>query len=204
MDRLDTSIFAVPSQSSQGDLKSFLVAQHIVRTRLDKYTYLEIGSHLGGTLVPHLMDEACRLVYSVDKRPVSQLDERGVFFDYAGNSIDRMIDTLKRAIPESALLKLITIDSDISDVADIDLRCKADLILIDAEHTNAAVFRDFINSLKFMNASFVAVFHDANLLVDGLGNIEQFFAYQRMPFRSYFLPDYVFVVCVGEFAHVAD
>lgn len=203
MTDLDISIFKAPTQTSLGDRKSLLTIQHIIRTHVEKYVYLEIGSHLGGTLLPHLTDAACRLVYSVDKRPESQLDERGVVFDYAGNSTTRMINILKETVPESSLLKLITLDNDMSKVAASEIGCKADLILIDGEHTNVAVFRDFLFSIRFMKPSFIAVFHDANLLCDGLQNIEQFLAHQMVPFRSQFLPDCVFAISVGEFAHVA-
>ena len=138
---------------------------------MGNYLYLELGSHLGGTLVPHLMDQACRLIYSIDKRPASQLDERGVFFDYSDNSTARMLDTLKQAVPRSALPKLITLDKDISDLTDSEIGGKADLVLIDAEHTNVAVFRDFLGSLRFTQPSFIAAFHDADLVCDGLLNI---------------------------------
>jgi hypothetical protein len=204
MQDLDTAIFRLPSQTAQGDRKSLLAIQHIVRAHLDRYVYLEIGSHMGGTLVPHLMDDACRLIYSVDKRPVSQLDERGVFYDYTTNSTQRMIEALRPAVQESALLKLITIDNDISDVMDSDIARKVDLIFIDGEHTNIAAFRDFVRSLRFMNQSFIAAFHDAHLVCDALLNIEQLLTHQQVPFRSHFLPNYVFVVCAGEFARLAD
>ncbi len=61
----DVSIFQVPSQSSVGDRRSLLDIQNIVRTFDDRYTYLEVGSHLGGTLVPHLLDPKCRAVLSI-------------------------------------------------------------------------------------------------------------------------------------------
>jgi hypothetical protein len=37
---------------SQGDTKTFLSLQHIIWTRVEHHVYLEIGSHLGVTLVP--------------------------------------------------------------------------------------------------------------------------------------------------------
>lgn len=204
LEALDTAIFTVPSQTGEGDRKSLLTLQRLVRTHIARYVYLEIGSHLGGTLVPHLHDEACRLIYSIDKRPASQLDERGVYFDYPENSTRRMMDALARVVPEAALLKLITFDSDVSDLGDDQIPCKADLALIDGEHTNSAVFRDFVSTLCFLQPSCVVAFHDANLVFDGLLNIEQFLAYQRIPFRAHFLPDSVYAIGLGEFAHTAD
>jgi hypothetical protein len=84
---------------------------------------------------------------------------------------------------EPALLKL---NNDVSNLADSEIGCKADLILIDAEHTNVAAFRDFLGSLRFMKPSFIAVFHDADLVCDALLNIEQSLAYQQVSFRSQF------------------
>ena len=196
---LDTTIFSVESQTSANDQKSLLLIQNMVRKLVPNYVYLEVGSHLGGTLVPHLVDPLCRHVLSVDKRPASQRDERGTVFEYEENSTQRMLDTIKSNVPESALMKLTTFDYDVSDLDNTQIDRQVDLSFIDAEHTVAAVFRDFVGTMRFLADSFVIAFHDANLLCDGLQNIECFLRYQGIKFRSFFLPDVVFAIFAGDF-----
>ena len=195
---LDTSVFSVETQTTPQDRQSLLSIQAAVRNARDHYVYLEVGSHLGGTLVPHLQDPRCKKVISVDARPPSQLDERGVIFDYVGNSTQRMVETLKGQLPEAALLKLNTIDADISDVTTKQISSKIDLALIDAEHTNVAVFRDFIAVQKFLQSASVVVFHDAHLIYDGLQNIECHLRDKGLDFDAFFLPSCVFVILLGK------
>ena len=74
---LDTSVFeGIPSQTSDDDRKSLLALQAGVRSRRKTYTYLEIGSFLGGSLQPHLLDRSCERIYSIDKRCVVAPDDR--------------------------------------------------------------------------------------------------------------------------------
>ena len=54
---LDLSLFdAIPSQSSAWDRRSLLACQAAIRQRIGRYVYLEIGSHLGGSLQTHVLD----------------------------------------------------------------------------------------------------------------------------------------------------
>ena len=96
IERSDTAVFRLLTQSSEGDRRSLLDIQNIVRAVDASYVYLEVGSHLGGTLLPHLMDPLCRVVVSVDPRPASQADERGRVFHYERNSTSRMIRNWKQ------------------------------------------------------------------------------------------------------------
>jgi hypothetical protein len=196
---LDTAIFTVQSQTSENDKKSLLVLQKIVRENVPEYVYFEVGSHLGGTLVPHLADPHCQHVFSVDKRPASQLDERGIIFDYEDNSTQRMLATLEAHLPASAFVKLTTVDADVSEIDAVHIQLKVDFAFIDAEHTNVAVFKDFVGTHRFLDASFLAAFHDANLVCDGLQNIECFLQHQGVAFQSFFLPDVVYVIAAGGF-----
>src|SRR4051794_16482548 len=92
LERLDLSLFeAIPSESYPGDRRSWLALQHAVRRAPAGYTYLEIGSHLGGSLQQHLVDPRCRRIFSIDKRPLVQPDDRGVVWHYDGNSTARML-----------------------------------------------------------------------------------------------------------------
>ena len=73
---LDVGLFhAIFTQSSDRDRRSWLAVQRSVR-RPAGYVYLEVGSHLGGSIQQHLLDPWCRQIISIDKRPLSQHDDR--------------------------------------------------------------------------------------------------------------------------------
>ena len=65
----DVSLFAVETQTTEKDRRSFLSIQRFIRRNFQDYTYLEVGSHLGGSLFPYLLDKRCASVISVDPRP---------------------------------------------------------------------------------------------------------------------------------------
>jgi hypothetical protein len=200
---MDPAVFTATSQTRIGDRRSLLAVQNIVRNVRPRYVYFEVGSHLGGTLVPHLVDPLCRHVFSIDKRPANQPDERGAMFDYKENLTSRMLEALAPHVPPSAFLKLTTCDADVSEVNASQVPMKVDFAFIDAEHTNVAVFRDFLGTTDFLAESFVVAFHDANLICDGLQNIECFLWHQGIKFRSFFLPDVMYAIMTGDFAEVA-
>ena len=76
---LDLGLFEkISSQSSDDDKQSLLACQLATRELAGAYHYLEIGSYLGGSIQPHLLDRHCAKIYSIDKRPLNQPDERGV------------------------------------------------------------------------------------------------------------------------------
>src|SRR4051812_45896339 len=94
--QLDLQLFEkISSQSTDRDKRSMLACQLAVRELAPDYTYLEIGSYLGGSIQPHLLDPRCRTIFSIDKRPLSQPDERGFDFIYKNNSTARMMELLR-------------------------------------------------------------------------------------------------------------
>lgn len=204
LQELDPTVYLVPIQGSDEDKVTLLSLQSTVRTALAQYVYLEIGSHIGGTLLPHLLDPACRQVISVDKRPAGQLDQRGVIFDYPENSTARMLKTLEPHVPACAFSKLTTFDSDIAEVDVAAVPLKVDFAFIDGEHTTPAAFRDFLNLTRFLAPSAVVAFHDAHILFDAVANVEAFLKYQRVEFRSFFLPGVVYVLLTGDFIALAS
>src|SRR6266566_606872 len=60
IEALDIAAFIVESQTSEYDKISFLRIQNMIRAHVANYVYVEVGSHLGGTLAPHLADPRCR------------------------------------------------------------------------------------------------------------------------------------------------
>ena len=196
-------IFKIEPEMLVADRRALLMIQNIVRLHVPGYTYLEIGSAMGGSLFPHLADPACRLAYSVDARPAAQPDERGRSFDYRHATKAVMLANLEQHLPLAAMLKLQAFDMDAAELTADDIGQPCDLVFIDAEHTNVAVFRDFLNALSFTKPSAVIVLHDANLVFDALANIECFLQYQGTKHHALVLPDAVFVVLLGDFVDLA-
>lgn len=87
INELDLRLFEkIPSQTTDPDKGSLLACELAVREIKPDYNYLEIGSYLGGSIQPHLLDDKCGRIYSIDKRPVSQPDARGYDWVYQNNS----------------------------------------------------------------------------------------------------------------------
>jgi len=194
---LDVSMFRIESQTTIDDRRSFLAVQNAVRGWRHGYVYLECGSHVGGSLLPHILDPRCRLAYSVDKRPKIQPDERGVNFPYPDNSSKRMMAILADHVNAESVSKVRTFDLDASELTSNDISEKPDLVLIDAEHTNIAVFSDFLNIYRLCGPNTVYAFHDANLVYSGLQNIEMFLRYSGVTFESYVFPTVVYVLATN-------
>src|SRR5215204_6622213 len=98
---LDLNLFEkIKSQSTEHDKQSFLAIQLAVRNLRPQYKYLEIGSYLGGSIQPHLLDDRCERIYSIDKRPLQQPDARGFDYTYLNNSTERMLEQLRDVAAE--------------------------------------------------------------------------------------------------------
>ena len=152
--------FPVPSATSASDKLFLLGAMRLVR-EAGAYRYLEIGSHLGGSLTPFLMDPTCEAVFSIDDRGRVQPDERGISFDYTGITTQTMIDELHRKGITTENLNAI--DGSITDIEVSDAGL-FDLSFIDGEHTDEACFRDFIWTFPMMKLDSIMAFHDSSLI----------------------------------------
>lgn len=156
----------VLSMLNGGDTRHLNLVMSLVSSALPSYDYLEIGSYLGASLRVHLTNEKCNSVTSIDLRPKGAIkDERdGVndIFKYNITTQD-MLDVLKKhQVPTE---KLICIDGTVDN---IPTDKKFDLVFIDAEHTNEAVFYDATRCLPQMNDSCIMLFHDAWIIHEGL------------------------------------
>lgn len=167
---LDTSLFDhIVSQTTEEDRRSLLAVQRAVRAR-GEYVYLEIGSHLGGTLQPHLLDPRCTKIYSIDPRPLIVDDERGEKQQYLDNTTERMMRLLGEIEP-SQLGKIGTIDLSASEIDPDSITPKPDLCFIDGEHTNSAVSIDFALCSRVLAEDGTVIFHDSNLVYAGIRKI---------------------------------
>jgi len=194
---LDLRLFEkIESQSSDDDKRSFLACQLAVRELRAKYNYLEIGSYLGGSIQPYLVDDRCSRIYSIDKRPKRQPDARGVDYHYQNNSTDRMLRNLEQVGPVD---KIVAIDADTGDLDASKIESKIDLCFIDGEHTDSAVYRDFDFCLRVLANSGAIVFHDASVTYNGLDRCIEHLNKSGRNFRAYSLPNIVFVIEIGDF-----
>jgi hypothetical protein len=194
---LETGLFGrIPAQLTDDDKRALLAVQNALRKRIPGYTYLEIGSHLGGSIQPHLMDTRCAGIVSIDKRPDAVPDDRGYDIPYPGNSTAHML-ALLREISADAATRIQCFDTDVSAIPLARLRGKPDLCFIDGEHTERAVRADYAFCRKAMGTEGVILFHDANIIYSGIQKIIEDLETDGTPFRAYVLPSSIFVVTFG-------
>ena len=198
--RLDLRLFRhIESQTTENDRRSLLALQLAFRQQPKPFVYLEIGSHLGGSLQGLVVDPHCCQIVSIDPRPLSQPDERGPTFHYSDNSTSRMLHLL-RQIPGGNVDKVHTIDAGTDTISPASLPYRPDLCLVDGEHTDAAMLRDANFCLEVVQSSGCIAFHDAQIVYHGLRQFIQHLTERSLSFRAYTLPDCVFVVEFGSCA----
>jgi hypothetical protein len=195
VDALDVGIFCIPTAASENDRRSLLRIQGCVRDK--PYSYVEIGSELGGSLVPHLADPQCTSAYSIDLRVTFQADERAEIFYYPADGEEAMIAGLSERFDERSLRKLKTFRCDASQLPLGDIPTKASLAFIDAEHTNVACFSDALSILRFLEPDAIISFHDANLIADAIQNFESMLRFLGLTVSTVFLPDCVAAIGIG-------
>lgn len=195
---LDLSLFErISSQSTEMDKASLLACQSAVRDRLDTYNYLEIGSYLGGSIQPHLLDPKCKRIYSIDKRPVVQPDARGYDWQYRNNSTERMMSMLSEVATDTRKIK--TLDGDTRNLDPKLIDQSVQLCFIDGEHTDESVGADFRFCLTGIDTDAAIVFHDSHIIYNGIATALEYLEKKGIKFRAYVLPHTVFVVEIGEF-----
>lgn len=198
INELDLKLFeTITSQSTDHDKQSLLACELAVRELEPGYKYLEIGSYLGGSIQPHLLDPRCSRIYSIDKRPLSQPDARGYDWVYQNNSTERMIDLLRTVSDDTD--KITTIDGDTASIDPGMVGDKIHLCFIDGEHTDGAVKSDFEFCLKVLADNGAIIFHDAQITYNGIASCLKYLEENKFDFKAYVLPHIVFVVEIGDF-----
>lgn len=196
--RLDVVLFsAIPSQTTDADRQSLLAVQNCTRDQGDSYVYLEIGSHLGGSIQPHLLDPKCAKIYSIDKRPAAQPDERGQMYPYPDNSTNRMLANLG-AIDELGVKKIECIDESTCRIPPSLIQLAPSLCFIDGEHTRNAVIADFDFCVKVCAPGATIVFHDAQTVFRALRSIVKSLKRTQREFSVHAFLDMVYVVCLDK------
>jgi hypothetical protein len=196
---LDVSLFdAIPSQSTPEDRRSLLSLQQAVRNQVPEYTYLEVGSYMGGSIQPYLLDPRCRRIYSIDARPAIPPDARGILQTYPENSTQRMLD-LPRSVSAEGIAKIACFDADASAVDPAAIEEKPVICFVDGEHTDAAVLSDFAFCREVMAGKGVICLHDANIIFGGLLKIIDKLQSEGARFNAFVLPLHVFVFELDDF-----
>lgn len=197
----DITLFdRIPSQTSVNDKKALLLVQNCVRQRKNPYVYLEIGSLRGGTLQLHYMDLRCNRIYSIDKRPLAQPDNRKLRFRYVKNSTADMVANLLRCFPEinrSNREKLATFDFDVGHVPAERIAEKPDICFIDGEHTDPAAYADFRFCLTVSHPDGVILFHDAGIIQSAIKESKKFLRSNGIAFKGLMLAGSVYAVLLG-------
>jgi hypothetical protein len=194
--RLDTSLFRhIQSQTTENEKKSLLALQAASR-ELQPFVYLEIGSFLGGSLQPYIVDPKCQKIISIDPRPQASQDARGDKFRYPA-STQAMVEGL-RNIPGANLEKLHCIESGTPALSPEKLPAQPSVCFIDGEHTDMAVLMDARFCLSALGERGMIVFHDANIVYAGIAGFIRELDNSGRPFRAFNLLDSVFFIEVGE------
>lgn len=197
IEALDLSLFdAIASQSSDADRRAWLAVQRSLR-RATGYVYLEIGSHLGGSIQQHIVDPWCRAIVSIDKRPLVQADDRGQNYHYESNSTERMLDNL-RGVSASGVAKLTCFDSDASEVAPAAVSERANFCFIDGEHRHDAVVSDFHACYRFAAPDAAICFHDAFVVHRAIAHVVGTLRERAVSFEARKLGGSTFAIFLGE------
>jgi hypothetical protein len=197
IEALDISLFAqIETQLGPEDKHSLLALHSAWRFAYGSFAYLEIGSHLGGSLQALIRDPACTAIISIDSRPQAQPDERGIRYEYAGNSTQRMLDELQR-LPEANLAKLTTIDASTTTLDPGGISPRPCACLVDGEHTDAAALRDARFCRAALGDEGCIAFHDAQVVYRSLARFLEELEQDGVEHRAYFLPNTVFAIELG-------
>ena len=190
---LDVSLFdRIESQTTEDDRRSLLAIQQAVRSR-GEYLYLEIGSHLGGTLQPYLVDPLCTKITSIDLRPQIVDDVRGEKQTYVDNSTERMLRLLSE-ISADGVKKIATIDASVQDIDPKVIEPKPTLCFIDGEHTDRAVMADFDFCVRVAATGCSIVFHDSDLVYRGVRQILRMLTERKVKYEAMKLGGSVFAI----------
>ena len=158
----------IESQTTRQDRLALLSIKEALVEAVATYQYLEVGSHLGGSLQPHIADRRCTRIFSIDPRPREQPDERwSTKYQYPGNSTSRMLENLMR-VPGADLSKLHTFECSSWELRPSDIASAVDFAFIDGEHTYRAATKDFRSVRRFVNPRGVIAFHDCGVVLDAI------------------------------------
>lgn len=161
VDALDTELFSqLEAQTGEWDRRALLALHAAAAATHGSFSYLEIGSYLGGSLQALMCDRRCRRVVSIDPRVAAAPDDRCGQWVYDDNTTEHMVELL-RTLPGVEIEKLTTLEAStealgVSDVAPP----RPAYCFVDGEHTHDAVIRDARFCAEVLGGEGVIAFHD--------------------------------------------
>jgi hypothetical protein len=194
--RLDCGLFdGIDGRSSNADRKSWLALQRAVRDSKTRFTYLEVGSYLGGSIQQYLLDPKCSKIFSIDKRPRASREGIGETTHSQENSRERMIENL-RAVAPHELHKLVCFGTDARDVAPALIVEAPDLCFIDGEHTDSAAVSDFVFCLTVCAPDATIYFHNESWIRPGISECLNYLKTRDRLCTAYKLPGSTFAIAL--------
>ena len=184
---------AVPGQIGSNDVNVLTSVMNFMAQK-GSYRYLEIGSYLGASLQWHLTNPECVQVVSIDKRSRDKIKaERQIDYAYTTTTQDMINALTSNGLP---LDKLITVNGTVDN---IPLDNQFDLVFVDAEHTNQAVFYDAVKCSASMNTNSIIMFHDDWIVYKGIEKFEEYLTNNQQIFRKFKMQDSdITVIVLGE------
>jgi hypothetical protein len=196
IEALSVDLFdAIPSQTSESTRRSLLSVQRATARRHPQFAYLEIGSHLGGSIAPYLLDPRCLAITSIDSRPAWQPDDRalGKIATYENNSTQHMMERL-RTLDAVQASKVRCFETDASQVDPSLVTPRPHIAFIDAEHTRKAVRSDFDFCRKVLADDGTIVFDDFSIVYPAVLEICRSLKREGRPFLPVRLEGRVFAI----------
>ena len=185
----------VESQTSADDKRSLLALHLGCRRVYRQFHWLEIGSHLGGSLQALVRDPACVRIDSIDPRPELLGDERLSPQRYPENSTERMVELLGR-LPEADLDKLHTYEAGTPELHGSDFP-PAHVCFIDGEHTDDACAQDARFCREAIRGKGLILFHDIGIIYRAVAAFAQQLSSEGVDYDVAYLPDSLFAIELG-------
>lgn len=195
IDFLDIDIFKqIHTQTSPGERRSLLAIQRTTARKHDKFSYLEIGSYLGGTIQPYFLDDRCYYIYSIDPRPVKVVDDRSQgYIDYDNNSSQRMLDLLKN-MSTNNINKIECIELNSSDIDPTQIVHRPEIVFIDGEHTDEAALADFFFCEKVISDTGTIIFHDFSIIYQAVIDACKYLNEKGRNYTAFKLEEEIFAI----------
>jgi Methyltransferase domain len=195
---LDLTLFeSIDSETTSEDKRSLLALQVACRREFESFNWLEIGSHLGGSLQTLVRDPRCAYISSIDPRPTEQLpDERQRQTSYPDNSTKRMLELLGR-VPGARLGIVRTYEAS-TETLDPDTFDPPHVCFVDGEHTDEACERDADFCRRALRNTGLIAFHDVQVVYGGIAAFLERLKSDGVPHRAAYLPDRIFAVELGD------
>ena len=178
MDQQIKKYFPIPTQTSQEDKIVILKINNLISSKIKNFIYIEIGSYLGGSLTPFLINNNCKKVISIDHRNQILDDERNENWSYEKITEIMMLKKLKSLNLNVSKLKMFN-----GDISHYKNKNKYDLAFIDGIHTDKNTFSDFLYVLDGFKKNSIIIFHDSVLIYKALILINEFLKKNKYTFK---------------------